>query len=150
MKSKFLFGVLCLALFSRNTYAQTKNADSQIKQTTRMKEFMLLLRVPTTYGSEQAKAVGPKWDIVLAKWKADNIFVISFVFPGESFVVSGADRQVKNESVVVDNLRVVTGIILRAESLENAVALAKVCPVLDYGGTIEVREIPPRPVSTGN
>ncbi len=150
MKSNFLFGVLCLAFLSSNIHAQTNSSDSQVKQAIKMKEFMLLLRVPTTYGSEQAKAVGPKWDIVLAKWKADNVFVISYVFPGESFVVAGADRQVKSESVVTDNLRVVTGIILRAASLEDAVALAKVSPVLDYGGTIEVREIPPRQVSTGN
>jgi hypothetical protein len=83
---------------------------------------------------------------VLDKWKADSVFVTSFVFPGESYVLSGADRLVKNSPVVADNLKVVSSIILRAASLENAVELAKVVPVLEYGGTVEVREIPPRPV----
>jgi hypothetical protein len=148
MKSYLLMGIIGLALFSCKTYAQTNIPGSQteIKKSINMKEFILLVRVPTTYSSEQAKAVNPKWNIVLDKWKADSVFVISFVFPGESYVLSGADRLVKKASVVADNLRVVSSIILRAASLENAVELAKVAPVLEHGGTVEVREIPPRPV----
>jgi hypothetical protein len=115
-----------------------------------MKEFILLVRVPLTYSSEQAKAVNPKWDLVLKKWKEDNVFVTSFVFPSESYVLSGADRLVKKEFVVSDNLKVVSSIVLRARSLESAVELAKVSPVLEYGGTVEVREIQPRPVAPTN
>lgn len=145
MKANLLAGIVCLTLLGSNTYAQTANSDlSTIKKTTKMKEFILLVRVPTTYSTEQAKAVNPKWDIVLAKWKADNTFVTSFVFPGESYVLSGAERLVKKEVVVSNNVKVVSNIILLAASLEEAVDLAKACPVLDHGGTIEVREIPPR------
>jgi hypothetical protein len=111
-----------------------------------MKEFILLIRVPVTYTAEQAKAVNPKWDKVLDKWKADSVFVTSFVFPTGSYVLSGADRTVKKESVVSDNLKVVSNIILQAASLEDAVELAKVCPVLEVGGTVEVREIQPGPI----
>lgn len=148
MKSYLLMGIIGLASFSCKTYAQTNTPGSQteIKKSINMKEFILLVRVPTTYSSEQAKAVNPKWNIVLDKWKADSVFVTSFVFPGESYVLSGADRLVKKIPVVADNLKVVSSIILRAASLENAVELAKVAPVLEYGGTVEVREIPPRPV----
>jgi hypothetical protein len=108
-----------------------------------MKEFSLLVRVPVTYSSEQAKAVKPKWDQVLEKWKAGDLFVTSFVFPGAGYVVSGANRTVKKETVVSDDLKVASNIILRATSLEEAVELAKDCPVLEYGGTMEVREVQP-------
>jgi hypothetical protein len=148
MKSDLFAGIICLTLLSCKTYAQTNTSNSQteIKKTTNMKEFILLVRVPVTYSSEQAKAVNPQWDIVLQKWKADNVFVTSFVFPGESYALSGADRLVKKEPVVSDNLKIVSNIILRATSLENVVELAKACPVLEHGGTVEVREITPRPI----
>ncbi len=148
MKSHLLAGIICLALLSCKTYAQTNTSNSQteIKKIPNMKEFILLVRVPVTYSGEQAKAVNPRWEIVLTKWKADDVFVTSFVFPGESYVLSGADRLVKKEPVVTDSLKIVSSIILRATSLENAVELAKACPVVEHGGTVEVREIIPRPV----
>jgi len=72
------------------------------------------------------------------------VYVISFVFPGESFVVAGTDRTVKPDTVISDNLRVVSNIILRAESMEEAIELAKACPILDHGGTVEIRACQPR------
>ena len=115
-----------------------------------MKEFILLVRVPVSYSGEQAKAVNPQWNEVLNKWKADSIYVTSFVFPGESFVLSGSDRMVKKEFVVADNLKMVSNIILNAKNLEEAVELAKVCPVLEHGGSVEVREVQPRQVVPAN
>lgn len=115
-----------------------------------MKEFMLLVRVPLSYSSELAKAVGPQWDKVLEKWKADNVYVTSFPFPPEGFSISGAERALKKEWIVADNRKVVSCIILRAAAIEEALELAKVCPVLDHDGSVEVREIMPRVVSVGN
>ena len=141
MKATCLAAMLCFTLWSGKASAQSNDSK---QNPAKMKEFILLVRVPTTYSPEQAKAVNPKWDIVTNKWKADNDFVTSYVFPGESYVLSGAERSVKNEAVVSDNLRLVSSIILRSSSLEQAVEMAKSCPVLEYGGSIEVREIPPR------
>ena len=133
--------VLLAFCSSSITAQETKHSTTK---TTGMKEFILLVRVPADYSTEQAKAAGPKWDVVTNKWKADGIWVSSFVFPGNSFVLSGSDRQLKNEYVLANNLKVVSTIILKAESFDNAVELAKACPVLDLGGSIEVREVPPR------
>lgn len=115
-----------------------------------MKEFILFVRVPITYTTEQAKAVTPEWNLVTDKWKADGIFVTSFVCPNDSYVISGTDRSVKKEPVVAGNQKVVSNIILLAENLESAVELAKVCPVLNYGGSIEVRAVQPRVVRPEN
>lgn len=146
MKSNLLAGLMCLSLFCGNVYAQTNTpkASSQTTKTARMKEFILFVRVPVTYTTEQAKAVNAEWTLVTDKWKADGIFVTSFVCPNDSYVISGADRSVKKEPVVSDNLKIVSNIILLAENAENAVALAKACPILAYGGTIEVRAVQPR------
>jgi hypothetical protein len=109
-----------------------------------MKEFMLLVRVPLSYSSELAKAVGPQWDKVLENWKADDVYVTSFPFPPEGFSITGAERAIKKEWIVADDRKVVSAIILRAAAMEDALELAKVCPVLDHGGSVEVREIMPR------
>lgn len=144
--------VFCFAVFSCKMDAQTNaaNSPSEIKKTTKMKEFSLLVRVPVTYTTEQAKASNPQWEKALEQWKADSVYVTSFAFPGESYVVAGAAKSIKKEAVISDNLRVVSNIVLRAISIENAVELAKACPILPYGGTVEVREIVTRPVKPTN
>lgn len=146
MKSNLLAGIICLAVFSSKTFAQTStpNASSKVTKTAKMKEFILFVRVPITYTTEQAKAANPEWNLVTDKWKADGIFVTSFVCPYDSYVISGMERSVKKEPVIADNQKVVSNIILLADNLENAVELAKACPVLNYGGSIEVRAVQPR------
>jgi hypothetical protein len=152
MKSILLASFICVALLCGNTYAQTNapGASTKTTKTTKMKEFILFVRVPVTYTREQAEAVSPEWALVTDKWKADGIFVTSFVCPGDSYVISGAEKSVKKETVITDNLRVVSNIILLAEHLEDAVELAKACPVLNYNGTIEVRAVQPRVLKPGN
>ena len=148
MKSNLLAGLMCLSLFCGNMHAQTNTpgTSSPNTKTTQMKEFILFVRVPVTYTTEQAKAVNPEWTLVTDKWKADGIFVTSFVCPYDSYVISGTERSVKKETVVANNQKIVSNIILLAENLEKAVELAKTCPVLQYGGSIEVRAVQPRVV----
>lgn len=115
-----------------------------------MKEFSLLVRVPLTYTSEQVKAAGPKWDSLLDQWQADNVYIISFSFPGEGYVVSGLEKSIKKGAVISDNLRVVSNLFIRAVNIERAIELAKACPILEFGGNVEVREILQRPVKAEN
>lgn len=143
MKTNLVMGMICLALLSFEANARISKSGSETAKKEEMKEFMLLVRVPENYTTEQAKAVNPKWEQVVEKWKADGVFVKSYVFPRDSYVVSGTERQVRKEFVVSDHLKVVSSIILRVSGMEDAVERAKNCPVLDYGGSIEVREIPP-------
>ena len=109
-----------------------------------MKEFILLVRVPSDYNKAQAEAVNPEWIKVTDKWKKDQRWVTSFVFPGESYVVSGAERSARKDTVFAGNLKLVSNIILFAEDFEDALKLAGDCPILNYGGSVEVREVPPR------
>lgn len=142
-----VIAALLLCLFSTNKMIaqtlQTVSKESSTKKTV-MKEFIFLVRVPADYTTEQAKTVNPKWNAVTDKWKADGVWVASYVFPGNSFVVSGAEKNVKNEYTLANNLKVVSTIILKADTMETALELAKECPILAYGGSIEVREVPAR------
>lgn len=107
-----------------------------------MKQFSLLVRVPETYNTEKAKLVNPQWDRLLEEWKSSDIYILSFAFPGESYTVAGAEKMVKKETVLSDNLKVVSHVIIQAENMEQALELAKSVPVLLYDGMVEVREIP--------
>ena len=49
-----------------------------------MKKYILLVRLPLGYGAEEASAVRADWETLTDEWKAEGIFVTSFVFPGES------------------------------------------------------------------
>ena len=141
MKPGLLAIIICFAFMSSKTYAQANITASPSKNNA-MKQYSLLVRVPETYGSEQAKVAGPKWEQLLAQWKADSVYVLSFAFPGESYTVSGSGKSVKKETVLSGNLKVVSNIVLQAETMEQALELAKSCPILLYDGTVEVREIP--------
>ena len=111
-----------------------------------MKQFSLLVRVPDTYSAEQVKLANPEWDKLLEHWKTTCVYVISFAFPGESYTVSGPQKALKKETVFSGNLRVVSNIVLQTSTMEEAIELAKSCPILLYGGTVEIREIP-KPIS---
>lgn len=141
MKSDLFAIIICSAFISCKTSAQTNITASQSKNN-EMKQFSLLIRVPNSYGTEQAKTVNPQWDKLLEEWKAEGVYVLSFAFPGESYTVSGTEKTVKKETVFSGNLKVVSNIVLQAETIEQVLELAKSCPILLYGGTVEVREIP--------
>lgn len=123
-------------------------ASAQIKsneqdKTEKMKEYILLIRLPLDYGSEHASAARPQWTALTDQWKAEGIFVTSFIFPGESYVVSG-DSSIIKEQVISDGLTVISNLVIRASNFDEALSLAKKCPILKQGGTVEVREVQPR------
>jgi hypothetical protein len=142
MKNQFLTGI-ALILFS-SAIAQTSN--NQSKKSIKMKEYILLNRVPLNYGGKEAKEVIETWNNVMGKYKADSIFVTSFVFPNEGYVISGSEKTVKKETVSANNLKIVSTIVIKAASYEEAIELAKAFPILQQGGTVEVSEIMSRPL----
>lgn len=122
--------------------AITAMVPGEAKATADLKKFVLVVRVPLAYDTELAKKVGPEWDKTIEYWKDQGAYVESFPFPKPGYVISGSDRQVQKGMISWGGQKVVSMVVLRAESIEQANELAKRCPVLDYGGTVEVRERP--------
>jgi hypothetical protein len=151
MKSKIVAGIICMAFISAQTNAQANTSQSQteIKKSTKMKEFILVVRLPITY-TKQSPEVNEKWAKLVQKWKTDDVFVTSFIFPTEGYVLSGSEITTKKESVVSNNVRVVSSIVLLATDMGAAIELARTCPIFGFGGTVEVREVQQRPVLPGN
>lgn len=120
-----------------------------MKNQINMKEFILLIRLPQDYGSEQALAVREQWNALTGQWKADGTFVTSFVFPSKSYVIS-ENGKVTNEQVIANGRRIISCIVVKAPDIDAALSLGKKCPVLAQNGTVEVREVQPRPLVTEN
>ncbi|MEH6305988.1 hypothetical protein RYH73_10070 [Olivibacter sp. CPCC 100613] len=143
MKNRKLFILLALSIVSKWSNAQTVislKPEAEIP----MKEFSLLVSVPTTYSNELAKAVSPEWEKTIARWQKEGVYVYSYAFPGEGYIIKGAKKQVRKGVVVANNTRVVSNIILRAEDFQSALKYAAYCPILKHGGVVEVREVPTR------
>ncbi|RQP10136.1 MAG: hypothetical protein EAS52_23150 [Parapedobacter sp.] len=117
-------------------------ATGEVTTPTDLKKFVLVVRVPETYTTEQAKKVGPEWDKTIEYWKAQGAYVESFAFPRPGYVISGSDRQAEEGSITSNGQRVVSIVVLQAENITQAIKLANRCPVLDHGGKVEVRERP--------
>lgn len=113
-----------------------------------MKEFLLLIRLPLSYGPTQAQAVKAQWTILTDQWKKDRIFVTSFIAPPDGYVVTGKDKNVTTKSIVSDDTNVISNIIIKATDIEQATKLAQLCPILNQDGTVEIREIQPRDETT--
>lgn len=105
-----------------------------------LKKFVLVVRVPETYTSEQAKAVNPEWHKTIEYWKAQGAYLESFAFPRPGNIISGGDKKAEAGSISSNGQRVVSIVVLQAETMAQATELAKQCPILDHGGTVEVRE----------
>ncbi|GAA4302970.1 hypothetical protein GCM10023143_05820 [Compostibacter hankyongensis] len=120
----------------------------ELIKTEKMKEYILLIRLPIGYGPTQAQAVRTQWTTLTDQWKADGIFVTSFIAPTDGYVVTGKDRNVAKKSIVSNNTKVISNIIVKATDIEQATKLAQQCPILNQGGTVEVRETQPRPETT--
>lgn len=110
-----------------------------------MQQFSFIVRVPVTYTPEQVAAANEIWKVLLDKWKQENIYITSFPFPSDGFLVSGKEKTVAKRSVITDGLKVVSTIFLTAENEESAIELAKSFPVLEYSGSVEIRKIQQRP-----
>lgn len=136
MKSILFTATLCL--YSIAVFAQN---NKPVNSNNNMKDFSFIVRVPLNYSREQVQQANVIWTRLIEQWKNSDVYITSFPFPGEGFVVSGKEKVMKKESVIADNTRVVSAIFLKAEDFDKALELAKTFPILEYGGSVEVREI---------
>jgi len=112
---------------------------------TQTKEFMLLFRFepgneqPTP---EQLQEMQKQWGefigTIAMQGKLVNTYQLGF--EGKKIF---ADQSTEEGFHVAEKQMVAGNMVLKAESMEVATELAKKCPILFMGGTVEVRTINP-------
>ena len=111
-----------------------------------MQDFMLLFRHPNSDHSqispEDFKAIQKKWD----DWKGGIAAQGRMAGNGSRLPLEG--KVLKAGGVVTDGpfveIREILGgyIVVKADSLDDAVTLAHGCPAIDLGGSVEIRPLP--------
>jgi predicted ester cyclase len=145
MQKKNMTGLLLSAMLFTSIVAFAQLELNQPVKTEKMKEYILLIRLPLSYGPTQAQAVRTQWTTLTDQWKTDGIFVTSFVAPTDGYVVAGEDKIVEKKSIDSNDTKLISSIVIKATDIEQAAKLAQLCPVLSQGGTVEVRETQARP-----
>ncbi|RAJ80012.1 hypothetical protein CLV59_105119 [Chitinophaga dinghuensis] len=110
-----------------------------------MKEYVFFVRInPESLSASDLETLHAGWDTAVEHWKAGNhyIYGIPVVQPG--FVVD--DHNSAAGVIREEGNRLVSFIHMSAENDEQAMQLASMAPVLQFGGSIEIR-IPQRTVA---
>lgn len=145
MQNKNRTGLLLFAMLFTSIVAFVQSESNQPVKTEKMKEYILIIRLPLSYGPPQAQAVRPHWTTLINQWKTEGVFVTSFIAPADGYVITGEDKNVVKKSILSNDTKVISNIIIKATDIEQATKLAQLCPILNQGGTVEVRETQPRP-----
>ncbi len=110
------------------------------------KEFMLLFRFePTNDYQPTAIEIGEmhqQWGSFIGNIALQEKLVSTHQLGFEGKQIS-ADQSVIGGIHVANNQTLAGNMVVRANSLDEAVEMAKHCPILRSGGTVEVRDITP-------
>ncbi len=110
-----------------------------------MKEFVLLFRQP---GYDHSQLKPEELEAIAGKWKSWTGGIAEqgkMVSNGQRLAIEG--KVLKAGGIVTDGpfveIREILGsfIVVRAENLDEALALANGCPAIDAGGSVEIRPL---------
>ena len=111
-----------------------------------MKQFIFLLRPnvrPLT--TEQVEERTKRWRLLINELNHQKKLVAWQVFEDEGVKISGTAERTEEDLQLIKNSETLGGAItISAKSFEEAAELSKLCPVLDYGGSVEVRPLQPQ------
>jgi hypothetical protein len=110
------------------------------------KEFMLLFRYEPNNEYQPTEAemnqMHQSWGSFIGNIAVQEKLVSTHQLGFEGTQIF-ADKSLKEGIYLSDNQMVGGNMILKANSIEEAVEMAKKCPILEMGGSVEVRSIQP-------
>ena len=112
---------------------------------TQEKEFMLLFRFEpsnTQPTPEQLQEMQKQWGEFIGTIAMQGKLVSTYQLGFEAKQIF-ADRTTKDGVHIADGQTLSGNMVLKAASIEVAAGLAKKCPILFMGGTVEVRDLIP-------
>ena len=112
---------------------------------TQTKEFMLLFRFEPSNEQptpEQLQEMGKQWGEFIGTIAMQGKLVSTYQLGFEGKKIF-ADESTQDGFHIADGQMGAGNMVLKAESMEVATELAKKCPILFMGGTVEIRSINP-------
>ncbi len=113
---------------------------------TKQNEFMLVFRFEPNFNHQPTAAelaeMGQQWGAYFGSLAGQGKMVSTHQLGFEGMQIS-ADKST-SEGIHIANKQTLGGnLIVKADTMEEAVAIGKECPILLMGGTVEVRSIQP-------
>ena len=141
MRTFFLAAALLVSSFSNAS--TVKDVYPSVVQTTE-NEYMLIFRMAPmkNYKPSEAeiKAMEESWGAWIGNL-ATNGKLVKTNEVGEESVYITSNQKTTNKPFMQDNLLVGGYLIVKANTLAEATEIAKSCPILKMGGTVEVRNL---------
>ncbi len=109
-------------------------------------EFMLLFRFEPNFdyqpSAEELAAMHEQWGAYFGRLAMQEKLVSTHQLGFEGMKIS-ADQSVNQGIVISENQTLGGNLIIKADNIDEAVEIAKNCPILLMGGNVEVRTILP-------
>jgi hypothetical protein len=110
------------------------------------KEFMLLFRYEPNMNYQPTEAemtqMHQEWGAYFGKLASEGKFVSTHQLGFEGIQIA-ADKTTTEGFNISNNVMVSGSLLVNADSIEEAVEIGKACPILNMGGTVEVRSVIP-------
>ncbi|GAA4153392.1 hypothetical protein GCM10022217_09100 [Chryseobacterium ginsenosidimutans] len=106
-----------------------------------LKEFVLLFRLPQDYQieGEQSAMMAQQWKkfiaLIASQVKLNSISQLNF-----DGVIIKNDFSIEHKNFREEGLFVNGTLTMKSETIEDVILVAKKCPVLLAGGTVEIRQ----------
>jgi hypothetical protein len=109
-------------------------------------QFMLIFRFEPNFNYQPSEAelaqMHEQWGAYFAEITAQQKFVNTHQL-GFTGVQVHADGTATQGIYITDKLTLGGNLVINANNIDEAVSIAKQCPILLMGGTVEVRDIQP-------
>lgn len=110
------------------------------------KEFMLLFRFEPNFNfqpsAEEEALMHQQWGAYIGGLAIQEKLVGTHQLGFEGVKIS-ADQSVNDGILIAENQTMAGNMVVKANSIQEAVEIAKGCPILMMGGNVEVRDILP-------
>ena len=110
------------------------------------KEFMLLFRFEPNFNfqpsAEEEALMHQQWGAYIGGLAIQEKLVGTHQLGFEGMKIS-ADQSVNDGILIAENQTMAGNMVVKANSIQEAVEIAKGCPILMMGGNVEVRDILP-------
>jgi hypothetical protein len=115
-----------------------------------MKKYALLLRVnKKPLNPQQLELRTQMWGELIKILREEGKFIESQIFDEEAFNISGISEKKINNGPICDHDEIMGGmIIIQAADLDEALEISRRCPTLDFGGSVEIRNLKPSHVKS--
>ncbi|MFB9841558.1 YciI family protein [Mucilaginibacter ginsenosidivorans] len=107
-------------------------------------QFLFIIRFKADFkpsSDEAVRANIKKWQEYMGELGKSGKLASGYRPASNGLTISGTGKSLKSEPYVADGDQVSSILVINAESMDAAKAIADKCPVFEFGGSVEVRPV---------